>query len=647
MRKQLGHQGWAYTTTWNAIVHKTENRSAQATDVTATSMAEPEERNRHDGVNESGDKQFLGKQLWRVLPFIKPYKGRFILGIVSNAGARACDLLPFVAMGLLTDAILNGTITEAREYVWYGGLILAAFTGLAIFQGISNYTWETLAQFIQHDIRMQAFDSLIKMEMRYFEDRQTGDIMSVLSADVNQLENFLSDASTSIIRIIVTFSVAFVILMWMSWKLTVILFVPILIIIPLVYFFSTRVQRRYRESRQSFGDINSVLANNISGMGVVQAYNAEKYESQRVGKESGAYMDAAVKATVIRNRFLPGIYVIAGLAFALLASIGGWLVMTEDITPGQFVTFLLMSTRMSMPLFILGMLVNQIQKSEASARRIFAMIDLEATIVDKESATALEGRAEQISFDNVYFGYPEGQQVLNGVSFELKKNQSIGIVGPTGAGKSTIVKLLLRYYEPDSGMAMMNGIDLQELTLSSMRKQIGYVSQDVYLFHGTVKENIAYSNQSASQEEIEEAARLAGAHDFITELVGGYQAVVGDRGVKLSGGQRQRISLARALLRRPPLLILDEATSAVDTRTEEIIQRNLNEFKDDRMTVAVAHRLSTIRDADTILVLVEGLVVERGSHDELLAADGVYADLWAVQTGDLNQTTGQATKFDV
>ena len=193
---------------------------------------------------------------------------------------------------------------------------------------------------------------------------------------------------------------------------------------------------------------------------------------------------------------------------------------------------------------------------------------------------------------------------------------------------------------------MMNGSDLQELTLSSMRKQIGYVSQDVYLFHGTVKENIAYSDQSASQEEIEEAARLAGAHAFITDFANGYQTVVGDRGVKLSGGQRQRISLARALLRKPPLLILDEATSAVDTRTEEIIQRNLNEFKDGRMTVAVAHRLSTIRDADIILVLVEGVVVERGSHDELIAADGVYADLWAVQTGALDQTTGQATKHD-
>ncbi len=614
--------------------------------MTASKAAEREERERFDGVDESGDKQVLGKQLWRILPFIKPYKGRFVLGIVANAGARACDLLPFVAMGLLTDAVLNGEITEVRQYAWYGGMILAAFTGLAIFQGISNYSWETLAQFLQHDIRMKAFDSLIKMEMRYFEDRQTGDIMSVLSADVNQLENFLSDASTSIIRIIVTFSAAFAILMWMSWKLTIILFGPIAVIIPLVYFFSTRVQRRYRESRQSFGDINSVLANNISGMGVVQAYNAEQYEAARVGKESGAYMDAAVKATVIRNRFLPGIYVIAGVAFGLLASIGGWLVMTEDITPGQFVTFLLMSTRMSMPLFILGMLVNQIQKSEASARRVFAMIDLEPTIVDKEGAVDLDNRAEKITFDDVHFAYPGAQKVLNGVSFELKKNQSLGIVGPTGAGKSTIVKLLLRYYEPDSGIALMNDSDLQELTLASMRNQIGYVSQDVYLFHGTVRENISYSDQSASQEEIEEAARLAGAHDFICDFVEGYETVVGDRGVKISGGQRQRISLARSLLRRPPLLILDEATSSVDTRTEEIIQRNLNEFKDGRMTVAVAHRLSTIRDADVILVLVEGVVVERGTHDELLAADGVYADLWAVQTGDLEQATGQATKHD-
>ena len=603
-----------------------------------------------DGTSEAGDKQILGRQLWRILPYIKPYRKRFALGILSNAGARACDLLPFVAMGLLTDAILSGEIEKIEEFAFYGILILSSFTGLAIFQGISNYCWETLAQYLQHDIRMAAFDSLIKMEIRYFEDRQTGDIMSVLSADVNQLENFLSDASTSMIRIVITFSTAFAILVWMSWKLALILFIPIVIIMPLIYFFSTRVQKKYRESRQSFGDINAVLSNNISGMGVVQAYNAEIYEANRVGKESSSYKDHAIGATVERTKFLPGIYVIAGIAFGLLATLGGYLMLQGSaqggITPGQFVTFLLMSTRMSMPLFILGMLVNQIQKSEASARRVFAMVDLEPSIVDKEGAESLGEPAELVTFDDVHFSYPNANKVLNGVSFSLSNNQSIGIVGPTGAGKSTIVKLLLRYYETDGGSICINGNDIQELTLESIRDQIGYVSQDVYLFHGTIRENIAYADQNADDAAIEEAAMLAGAVEFIQDTPNGYETIVGDRGVKLSGGQRQRISLARAILRRPPLLILDEATSAVDTRTEEIIQRNLNQFKDGRMTVAVAHRLSTIRDADQILVLVEGVVVERGTHDELITRDGVYADLWAVQTGELDKTTGEATQHD-
>jgi len=482
--------------------------------------------------------------LWRVVPFIKPYKKRFAVGILANAAARAFDLLPFVAMGLLTDAILNardsGVDMVFDDYLFYGLLIFGGFVGLALFQGISNYAWETLAQYLQHDVRMAAFSSLLKMEIRYFEDRQTGDIMAVLSADVNQLENFLSDASTSMIRIVITFTTAFFILLWISWKLTIILFVPITIILPLIYFFSTRVQRKYRESRQSFGDINAVLANNISGMGVVQAYNAEEYEWKRVGGESSAYMDHAIGATVERTKFLPGIYVIAGIAFGLLATAGGYLMMLGDITPGGLVIFLLMSTRMSMPLFILGMLVNQIQKSEASARRVFAMIDLEATIVDQEGAAPLEERASVITFDDVHFRYPKGPNVLNGVSFELSSGQTIGIVGPTGAGKSTIVKLLLRYYEPDGGSVGMNGLDIQTLTLESMRQQIGYVSQDVYLFHGTVRENIAYSDQSADDTAIEEAASLAGAHEFITnDLSDGYATMVGDRGVKLSGGQRQ------------------------------------------------------------------------------------------------------------
>ena len=592
-------------------------------------------RERMDGLDVTGDKQVVGRQLWRVIPLVKPYWRRFTLGVAMNTGARAFDLLPFVAIGLFVDAVQTPG-ADIDLYLKYSGLILFAFTGLAIFQGLSNYSWETLAQFLQHDLRMLAFRALIKMEIRYFEDRQAGDIMSVLSADVNQLEDFLSDGSTSIIRIFVTFLTTFIILSWMSLKLTLLLFLPILLIIPIVYFFSTRVQSKFRRSRQSFGDINSVLANNISGMATVQAYTAEEYEFDRVSAESSSYKHHAIGATKNRLQFLPAIYVVAGLAFGMLVGVGGYFVNTGEITTGQLVTFLLLSTRMMMPMWIMGVLINQIQKSEASARRIFAMVDLDPSIVDAEGAKLLDSSIEELSFDNVHFTYPNGAKVLNGVSFNLSKNQTIGIVGPTGSGKSTTIKLLLRYYEPDSGTVRMNDDDIQDLTLESMRKQIGYVSQDVYLFHGTVRENIAYGDFDATNESIEESARLAGAHSFIVELPGGYDTIVGERGVKLSGGQRQRISLARSLLRKPSLLVLDEATSSVDTKTEEIIQQNLNSFKEGRMTVAVAHRLSTIRNADQILVLVEGVVVERGLHDELIEQGGVYADLWAVQSGSID-----------
>ena len=606
---------------------------------------------RADGTADQKEGQVLGRQLWRIVPMVKPYWRRVTLGVLGNGFARAADLIPFIIIGMFVDLLANvgsglRPAPDLSLYLGFAGALLASYTLLAVSQGFSNYAWETLAQYLQHDIRMAAFSSLLKMEVRYFEDRRSGDLMSVLSSDVNQLENFLSDSMTSIIRLIVTFGGILVILLWMSWKLAVILFVPLIVIFPMVHFFSTRVQAKYRRSRQSFGDINAVLTNNIAGMGVVQAYTAEDYERQRVGDESESYLFHQIRATTDRLKFLPWLYVVAGVAFGGLIASGGRFVVDGDVTPGEFVTFILMATRMTMPLFIFGMLVNQIQRSEASARRVFAVIDLEPTIIDREGAAELEEDAVSLAFENLHFGYPTSGPVLNGVGFELQRDQTLGIVGPTGAGKSTIIKMLLRYYEPDAGAVVMNGQNIQDLTLHSMRQQIGYVSQDVYLFQGTVRENITYGKFAATDGEIEEAARLAGADGFIADLQQGYDTVVGDRGVKLSGGQRQRISLARALLRQPALLVLDEATSAVDTKTEEIIQRNLNQVKEDRMTVAVAHRLSTIRSADQILVLVEGVVVERGSHDELIAQEGVYADLWAVQSGELEKATGAATSLD-
>ena len=591
--------------------------------------------------------QVVGRQIWRVVPYAKRYPGRVLAGFFSNAMARMFDLMPFVAIGYSIDYFTNDkmsgpkflqdfvTALPGEIEVGYGLLIFLSFLFLAIFQGLSEYSWQTLGYKIQHDLRMDATKSLIAMEASYYDMRQTGQIMSVLSNDVNQLEDVVADSSTSIIRIVVTFLTAFVILALTSWKLAGVLFGPLILIVPLVYWFSTRVQRKYRKQRESTGDITAVLENLISGISVVQAYNAQDWESDRVDRESASYREQAIGASQDRNRFVPMIYAIAGIAFGLLASVGGALAGNGEITTGELVTFLLISTRMTMPLFIFGILINQLQRGEAAARRVFAVVDLEPEIYDKEDAIELTDEISSVEFKDVYFTYPNTTvPVLSGISFKAEGGDFLGIMGHTGAGKTTILKLLMRYYTPDSGEVLINGVSIDDYTLDSVRDKIGFVSQEPFLFYGSIKDNVIY-NQSANDDELQTALELAGAWEFIQELEEGLETMVGDRGAKLSGGQRARVSLARALLKQPSLLILDEASSALDAETERRIQENLIASGNDRATLAVAHRLSTIRNADEILSMVDGAVVERGKHDELVAAGGVYASQWTIQTGDM------------
>ena len=591
--------------------------------------------------------QIVGKQIWRVVPYAKRYPGRVLSGILSNGLARMFDLLPFVAIGYSIDYFTNDTMSGPKFLqdfvislpgeveVGYGFLIFLGFFFLAIFQGLSEYSWQTLGYKIQHDLRMDATKSLIAMEASYYDMRQTGQIMSVLSSDVNQLEDVVADSSTSIIRIVVTFLTAFVILALTSWKLAAVLFGPLILIVPLVYWFSTRVQRKYRKQRESTGDITAVLENLISGISVVQAYNAQEWESNRVDRESAAYREQAIGASQDRNRFVPMIYAIAGIAFGLLVSVGGSLAGNGEISTGELVTFLLISTRMTMPLFIFGILINQLQRGEAAARRVFAVVDLEPEIYDNEDAIELNEEIVSVEFKDVYFTYPNTTvPVLSGISFKANGGDFLGIMGHTGAGKTTILKLLMRYYTPDSGDVLINGVSIDDYTLDSVRDKIGFVSQEPFLFYGSIKDNVIY-NQSANDQELQTALELAGAWEFIQELEEGLDTMVGDRGAKLSGGQRARVSLARALLKQPSLLILDEASSALDAETERRIQENLIASGNDRATLAVAHRLSTIRNADEILSMVDGAVVERGKHDELVAAGGGYASQWTIQTGDM------------
>ena len=613
-----------------------------------------------DSSDIEDEAQIVGRQIWRIIPYVTRYWQRAVGGVFANIGARAFDLIPFIAIGMaadyynpnnsqFTNSIVEKIVTSnsipeigpiGSVEMGFGFLIFICFAALSVFQGLSNQLWQSVAYKAQHDIRMDATKSLMEMEASYFETRQTGNLMSVLSADVAQLEDVISDASTSIIRIVTTFITAFVILFWMSPTLSIILFAPLVLIVPMVIWFSTRVQRKYRKQRESTGGIVAILENVLSGITVVQAYNATAFERERIDGQSGDYRDQAIQAAFIRNRFIPGIYVVAGISFGLLVSAGGWVMSSGEISVGQFVTFLLISTRMTMPMFILGMLLNQLQKGEAASRRVFAIIDLEPSISDSEDAKDLDEPIITVSFDSVTFAYPSTSvNVLNDVSFRVESGGFLGIMGHTGAGKSTILKLVEKFYQPQTGRVRINGQDISEFTIHSVRSRIGFVSQDPFLFFGTVRDNVAYARE-ASDDDVKMALETAGAWDFVAEMEDGMNTMVGDRGVRLSGGQRARISLARALLMNPDVLILDEASAALDAETEKRIQQSLfgggnGSDGKKRITIGVAHRLATIRNADEIISMVDGAIVERGTHQELLDNDSVYASQWAIQTGQI------------
>ena len=588
-----------------------------------------------------GASPVFGRHIWQLARFVKPYSARIAIGLAANGLARSFDLLPMVLAGRVVDAMTasqgGGAPMDPSIFWRYGLAVLGTFAGLALFQTVSDYALDTMAQKVRHDLRTTLYDHIQKLDIAYFENRQTGDIISVVSSDVDNLERFFADVSTSVIRLFITFFGIYSILLWLDWRLALLLFAPLPLAVFAIRFYATRVQPEYRRARQAVGQVNSLIENNLGGMGVIQAYTAEAFQAGRVGGESAGYRDAAIAASKERARFVPVMYIIAGASFASLIAVGGWLTFSGfGPSLGDYTTFLMLAMRLILPLFVFGMLFSQIQRSEASAQRIQELLATKPQVRNAPGAAAFTGRPARLEFRNVRFGYPDQPgEVIRGVDFELTQGKVLGVVGPTGAGKSTLVKLLLRYYDPTQGQILLDGQPLPGLTLESLRAHTGYVSQEAFLFFGTIRENIALGSPHATDKDIARAAAVAGADEFIDRLELGLDTLVGERGLKLSGGQRQRISLARAVLRDPALLILDEATSSVDVNTEEIIQTNLSRFRDGRMTLAVAHRLSTVRNADEILVFMHGQIAERGTHDGLLAKNGVYAGLWRVQSGEV------------
>jgi ATP-binding cassette subfamily B protein len=478
--------------------------------------------------------------------------------------------------------------------------------------------------------------------MGFFADKQTGELMSILSNDVNRLERFLNEGMNGALRLGVMVLGIGGVLFALNWQLALVALLPVPLIAGFTYVFVQLIQPKYATVRSSVGTLNSRLENNLGGISVIKSANTEVYESERVEDVSMEYYDANWDAIRTRITFFPGLRLLAGIGFVITFTVGGlWVFQGAAPGPfsgtlqvGSFVTFILLTQRFIWPMAQFGQIINMYQRARASAERIFGLMDEPSKIPDDPEAPALEVTDGEVVFDSVTFGYDE-ESIVEALSFQAGTGDTVALVGPTGAGKSTALKLLLRMYDVDEGAIRIDGQDVREVSRSSLREHIGYVSQDTFLFYGTVMENISYGSQDATEGEIIEAAKAARAHKFIEELPEGYETKVGERGVKLSGGQRQRVAIARAILADPEILILDEATSDVDTETEMLIQRSLQELTENRTTFAIAHRLSTVKDADTIVVLDEGKIVEKGTHGDLLEADGLYANLWGVQAGEI------------
>ncbi|SEW09896.1 ABC transporter ATP-binding protein [Halobacterium jilantaiense] len=580
-----------------------------------------------------------------------------VVAVIASVFARVLDLAPPVLLGLAIDSVIQDNKAflpwlpdsvvppkDPGKILFMGGLIAGSFLLGAAFHWIRNWGFNSFSQHIQHEVRTDTYDKMQRLNMDFFATKQTGEMMSILSNDVNRLERFLNDGLNSAFRLSVMVVAIGVYLFFVNWQLAILTMLPVPIIALFTYRFVKAIQPKYADVRSSVGHLNSRLENNLGGIQVIKTSNTESYESERVDDVSQGYFDANWGAITIRIKFFPALRIISGVGFVLTFVFGGiWVAegapafFTGTLDAGEFVTFILLSQQFIWPMAQFGQIINMYQRARASSERIFGLMNEPARIEENPDAAELDVDEGEVVYDDVTFGYGDDETIVEDIDFTVDGGDTLALVGPTGAGKSTVLKLLLRMYDVDEGEVRVDGQDISDVTLPSLRRHIGYVSQDTFLFYGTVEENITYGTFDADREDVVDAAKAAEAHEFIQNLPDGYDTEVGERGVKLSGGQRQRIDIARAILKDPEILVLDEATSDVDTETEMLIQRSLDRLTEDRTTFSIAHRLSTIKDADQIVVLEDGEIVERGTHDDLIGEQGLYANLWGVQAGEIDE----------
>ena len=561
-------------------------------------------------------------------------------GIIYSILNKLFDLAPPVLIGIAIDIVVEGSESFIGNFGFEDRrqqLIILAFITFIIwgFESIFDYvaavTWRNIAQDLQHSMRTETFNKTLDLDLSFFENKSSGRLMAILNDDVNQMENFLNEAANRLIQTATTVIVIGATFLYISPLVAIFAFIPIPVIVFGSYKFVQRIGERYSKIRNNVESLNAHLSNSITGILTVKSFNREKKEYKRIDSASDEVKTANYDAIKLSAAFIPIIRVAILFGFTATLLIGGFLALDGQIKVGMYSVMLFITQRLLWPLTELGMIFDSFQKAMASFRRIMNLRDTNPTINDGE--TELQELKNKISFENLNFEYVKDFPVLKNINIEIEKGKTTAIVGSTGSGKSTLIKLILRFYERNSGKILFDEHEIESLSLESIRNKIGLVSQDVFLFEGSVFENIAYGNIEANSEEVWNAARLSESDSFINDLPNKEDTIVGERGQKLSGGQRQRISIARAILKNPEILILDEATSAVDNETEAAIQESLETLKEGRTVIAIAHRLSTIRNADLIYVLEDGEIVENGTHDQLLGNNNVYTKLWDVQTG--------------
>lgn len=607
----------------------------------------------------------------RLLRYARRYRAAIVVATVYSILNKLFDLAPPILIGAAVDIVVSGGdsfiagfgYTDVDTQLWLlAGLTLAAWAAESVFEYAYMLAWRRLAQTIQHDLRMDVYRHVQRLEMAYFEDRSTGGLMAILNDDINQLERFLDSGANELIQVVTTVTVVgglfFAVIPSVAWMALV----PMPLVIWGSFWFQRKLEPRYAEVREQVSLLNGQLSNNLSGVATIKSFVAERYEADAIEAKSRAYEHANRQAIRLSSAFVPLIRMVIVAGFVAILVYGGQMAIAGDLNVGAYSVLVFMTQRLLWPLTRFGTMLDLYQRAMASTARALNLLDTEPQIVSGETAMPVASVRGEVRLENVAFHYrgranalaldadapgdtdADGGDtdevraaivpVLQDLSVQIPAGDTVAFVGATGAGKSTIVKLILRFYDVTGGRVCIDGVDIRELSLGDLRRAIGLVSQDVFLFHGSVRDNIAYGSFDASMDEIVEAAKTAEAHEFIMSLPDGYDTIVGERGQKLSGGQRQRISIARAVLKDPPVLILDEATSSVDNETEAAIQRSLERISVGRTTIVIAHRLSTVRNAACTFVLERGRLAERGTHDELLAHNGLYAALWRVQTGE-------------